>query len=72
MTNLLILLLSIIHITGGSRDGAREAWAPLILDKKKEEMTEERKASRAHKSKLPSPRLAQGMDRPLHIFYIPL
>lgn len=56
MTNLLILLLSIIHITGGSRDGAREAWAPLILDKKKEEMTEERKASRAHKSKLPSPR----------------
>ena len=49
--------------SGGSRGGARGAWAPLTLGKK-EEMTEGKKASRASKSR-PGPPLAQGLDPPL-------
>lgn len=51
MINFLILLFSIIYIIGGFRDGVREVWVFFILDKKKEEMIEERKVSRVYKLK---------------------
>lgn len=49
MINFLILLFSIIYIIGGFRDGVREVWVFFILDKKKEEMIEERKVSKVSK-----------------------
>ena len=54
-----------LHVSGRSRGGARGPVSPPLFWLKNEEITEERKASRASKTTPPPPMLAQRLDLPL-------